>query len=413
LIEKTETEEAPREETGEETGQAFTFAQVWTAENEVLEELEDHAPEHTETTDTWARALELIAKEQVQSKAAERTGRGVRRKAAIAAQHQKVDFFDTPTKDKPQRRKRKKSRSTVSEESDAYVNINQSQSENSSDEPVGDDVRQDVAELDVPPMEGPEMPPRLSNKHIERPSTLNPVIQPTPTYSRHNKRDVSDHSPETAVCAMCGNIHQDTCDMTERSENLVHYRQILFTDQTGEPFAERRDAIAIIDGTLKKRGQLHLIYNQPLGLIEKGRGSASGSAKSAKSKIQKPRPTQSSSYRKVPPDPQVRHVEVPYDNVPSSSTSARGRPTETPPPPPPKRSSDTPSSAKKRQKMNSYPGCPVCGGPHHLVKDCPVTAQGSKSIRTAISRLESQSGQTATIAALRGVLDRLEKRAAT
>jgi hypothetical protein len=88
LIEKTETEESPREETGEENGQVFTFAKVWTAENEVLEELEDQAPEHTETTDTWARALELIAKEQAQSKAAERTGRGVRRKAAIAAEYQ-------------------------------------------------------------------------------------------------------------------------------------------------------------------------------------------------------------------------------------------------------------------------------------------------------------------------------------
>jgi hypothetical protein len=88
LIEKTETEGSPHEETGEENGQVFTFAKVWTAENEVLEELEDQAPEHTETTDTWARALELIAKEQAQSKAAERTGRGVRRKAAIAAEHQ-------------------------------------------------------------------------------------------------------------------------------------------------------------------------------------------------------------------------------------------------------------------------------------------------------------------------------------
>ena len=185
----------------------------------------------------------------------------------------------------------------------------------------------------------------------------------------------------------------------------------------------------MIDRTLKKRGQLHLIYNQPLRLIEKGRGSVSGSAKGAKPNVQKARPTQLSSYRQVPPDPQVRHVEVPNDNVPSSSASARGRPTAIPPPP--KRPSDTPSSAKKRQKMVTYPGCPVCGGPHHLIKDCPVTAQGSKrycpwlvtcvvfahhiidSIRAAISRMESQSGQTATVAALRGVLTRLEKRAVT
>ena len=127
----------------------------------------------------------------------------------------------------------------MSEESDAYVNMNLSQSENSSEEPLGDDVRQDVADLGVPVIEGPEMLPRLSNKHLQRPSMPNPVIQSAPTHSRHNKRDVSDHPLETAVCAMCGNIHQGTCGMTERSENLVHYRQILFTDQTGEPFEER------------------------------------------------------------------------------------------------------------------------------------------------------------------------------
>lgn len=193
----------------------------------------------------------------------------------------------------------------------------------------------------------------------------------------------------------------------------------------------QRDAIAIIDRTLKKRGQLHLVYNQPLRLIEKGRGSLSGSAKGAKPNVQKSRPTQLSSYHKVSSDPQARRGEVSYDNVPSSSTSARGRPTEAPPPPPSKRPSDTPSSAKKRQKMDSHPGCPICGGQHHLVKDCPVTAQGSAryypwlvtcvgfahhiigSIRAAISRLESQSGQNATVAALRSVLERLEKRAVT
>ena len=88
MIEKTETEETPREETGEDTSQAFAFAKVWTAENEVLEELEDQEIEYTETTDTWAHALELIAKEHAQVKATERTGRGVRRKAVIAAQNQ-------------------------------------------------------------------------------------------------------------------------------------------------------------------------------------------------------------------------------------------------------------------------------------------------------------------------------------
>src|SRR5216683_1946181 len=258
LIEKTETEEAPREETGDDTGQAFTFAKVWTAENEELEELEDQALDNTEITDTWAQALELFAKEQAEVKATERTGRGVRRRAAIAAENQvesvvlpsrtdalttfqqKLDLLDTPVKDKPRGRKRKPSRSAVSEESDVYVN-NLSQSENSSDEQLGDEFRQDIVELGIPMMEGPEMQmqPSLSNKHFHPPSTSNPVSRSNPTYTLHKRPDLTDNSLETGVCAMCGNIHQGTCGMTERSENLAHYRQILFTDQTGEPFEER------------------------------------------------------------------------------------------------------------------------------------------------------------------------------
>ena len=50
--------------------------------------MEDQALEHSAATDSWAHALELIAKEKAQTKAAERTGRGVRRKAAIAAENQ-------------------------------------------------------------------------------------------------------------------------------------------------------------------------------------------------------------------------------------------------------------------------------------------------------------------------------------
>jgi chromodomain-helicase-DNA-binding protein 4 len=215
--------------------------------------LEDQALEHTAATDSWAHALELIAKEQTQTKAAERTGRGVRRKAAIAAENQvqsvvlsapnnsltsiqqKLDFLDTPTKGKPQGKKRKKSESAVSDESDVYVNANLSQSENSSDESLGHEVRQDIAELGVPAVKGSvvkgyEPPKRLSQ------STVDPVSRSTPTFASHSK---PAHSPKVAVCAMCGNVHQGTCGLTERSENLAQYRQLLFTEQSGESFEER------------------------------------------------------------------------------------------------------------------------------------------------------------------------------
>jgi chromodomain-helicase-DNA-binding protein 4 len=187
-----------------------------------------------EAPDSWAHALKLIAEEQAQMKATERTGRGVRRKAAIAAESQvqlvvfpapndpltpiqpKFDFLDSPIKDKPQGNKRKKtvpekSKSPVSEESD-YVNADAdpSQSENSGDESLRE-IRQDIAGLGVPPVEGSKRPAR----------------PPPPA------------EPPATVCAMCGNLHHGTCGMAERSENLVHYRQILFTEQTGESFEER------------------------------------------------------------------------------------------------------------------------------------------------------------------------------
>ncbi len=210
--------------------------------------MEDQALEHTAATDSWAHALELIAKEQTQPKAAERTGRGVRRKAAIAAENQvqsvvlsapnnsltsiqqKLDFLDSPTRSKHQGKKRKKSKSAVSDESDVYVNANISQSENWSDESSGYDVGQDIAELGVPAVKGYEPPMRRPQ------STADPVSQSTPAFASHSK---SAHSRQVAVCAMCGNVHQGTCGMTERSENLAHYRQLLFTEQSGESFEER------------------------------------------------------------------------------------------------------------------------------------------------------------------------------
>lgn len=127
----------------------------------------------------------------------------------------------------------------------------------------------------------------------------------------------------------------------------------------------------MIDSTLEKRGQLHLIYNQPLRLVEMGKNKASSSVNGV-SYTQKVSPMLLSSSRPKAPDPQVLH-RVGYGNVPHSSTSARGGSTA-----PQKRPSNAPSSTKKRQKAGNQPGCPICGGPHHLVKDCPVTAEGSK-----------------------------------
>jgi chromodomain-helicase-DNA-binding protein 4 len=257
LIEKTETEDEQPKEEGEDTSHAFSFAKVWTAENDCLEEVDDQAREPTGTVDSWAHTLELIAKEKAQMKATERTGRGVRRKAAMAAgnqvvsiaplasirntyfNQQMVDFVDSPGKNKPRGKKRKKSRSTASEsESDVYVNAHLSQSENSSDEPLQEDLRQDVAGLRNPVVGNPKKSTGLAGNGSLPPPASASSSQSIPIPAVPESQGAAARRQAAAVCAMCGNAHQGTCGMTEDSENLAHYRRILF-NETGEPFEER------------------------------------------------------------------------------------------------------------------------------------------------------------------------------
>lgn len=78
----------------------------------------------------------------------------------------------------------------------------------------------------------------------------------------------------------------------------------------------------------------------------------------------------SSSHLKTASDPHFLIPEgVGSSSVPTFSTSAKVWR---------KRPSDTLDRAMKKQKTGKYPGCPICGGPHHLVKDCPITAAGPK-----------------------------------
>jgi len=235
------------------------------------------------------------------------------------------------------------------------------------------------------------------------------VSLPTPNPAFPDSHGAAAPRQVAAVCAMCGNAHQGTCGMTENSENLVHYRHVLFTNETDEPFEERRDAIAIIDRTLEKRGQLSLIYNQPLRLVERVRGETSVPSRNNPDIRVQRAPTQmrpkNSSQKAIPNTNSLSSAKSatagpPGAMQPGGSTSH-------------KRSSDTQAqgSAKKKPRTNNAPGCPICGGAHHLVKDCPVTAAGPESIQTAISRLKSQPGQTATVAALQGVLQKYARRA--
>ena len=58
-------------------GGSFSFAKVWSAEQDVEETSDERAQE-----DAWAQTLARIAEERSKEQAKEETGRGVRRKAA-------------------------------------------------------------------------------------------------------------------------------------------------------------------------------------------------------------------------------------------------------------------------------------------------------------------------------------------
>jgi hypothetical protein len=89
---------------------------------------------------------------------------------------------------------------------------------------------QDIAELGVPAVKGYEPPTGLSQ----------PIADPvTPSTAKFTWDSNPAHSRKVAVCAMCGDVHQGTCGMTDRSENLAHYRQLLFTEQSGDSFEDR------------------------------------------------------------------------------------------------------------------------------------------------------------------------------
>jgi hypothetical protein len=81
LIEKTEVE-GDHEEKQKEGGAAFSFAKIWAADKDSLEELDDEAVNDQEAGDSWAQTLERIKLEQLKEKEHIVTGRGARRRAA-------------------------------------------------------------------------------------------------------------------------------------------------------------------------------------------------------------------------------------------------------------------------------------------------------------------------------------------
>ncbi|EPQ60503.1 hypothetical protein GLOTRDRAFT_68181 [Gloeophyllum trabeum ATCC 11539] len=371
LIEKTETEGEHVDQEKQKDAGLFAFAKVWSADKDSFEEMPDAGA--AEEGDSWAQTLQRIVQEREREQAHEVTGRGARRRTALIPQLKDLDLDDSPVKDEKDKNRRRKSKSKASDdESDAYTgSVGRSESEAE----VPDD---EIDGRALSPLEEPKKAKHVSS--LDLPVPLSPIQN----QRRHKKEDFER-------CGLCGTVHgPGVCYMTESSENLAEYRRMLLIHADDEPIEDRKAAIQVIDETLHKRGKIGLIHGQPLLLVDPP-------ARSENIHREKPRTDK----------PSAVSAELSATAGPSSVKAAGvvAGPSKRP---------SSPLQGSNLKKAKHTPGdtpCVICGRlPHHLVKDCPVVAEGPKSVSREIQRLDNDPSQSQTVSILRKILSKQKKR---
>jgi len=224
--------------------------------------------------------------------------------------------------------------------------------------------------------------------------------------------------------------------MTESSENLAEFRQMLISHANDEPMEVRLAAIKAIDNTLQKRGQLNLISGQPLHIVQRRPEPVNGPPKKKPKRADhSARPTSlqpttgstsKSADRSVVPEAFEKQVKPTNDMVIQPQDSSRNgnaqKSAEMSGPrlfdwalsEPSKRTSPFPdnSSMNKRPKQSVDLSCVVCGRtPHHLVKDCPIVIEGPGSVTREIKRLDKHPSMSGTVSILRNILSKQKRKA--
>ncbi|KAF5323433.1 hypothetical protein D9611_005738 [Ephemerocybe angulata] len=258
LIEKTEKEgdgsDVPKE------GAAFSFAKVWSADKDQLEEVADE-----DQVDSWAQTLVKINEEREKERQEEIavSGRGARRKAADVAKSKMVigGSFDAPSTGK----QRGRSGSDASNYKSPEASENEGGSGPSSEgEPEDDDFK-----MDIDSGEKKKKRKKRTKLEIMADFASNAGTGVTTTSNGVNVRIVPQAGP-TLNCGLCGSNHGvKQCLMTDNSNNLAEYRLMLIMHADDEPWEERNAAIRAIDEILNVRGALSLIQGQPLHPIAK------------------------------------------------------------------------------------------------------------------------------------------------
>ncbi|KAJ7107605.1 SNF2 family DNA-dependent ATPase [Mycena crocata] len=384
LIDKTEQEAEP-EQTNEEGALSFSFAKIWAAQKDSLEEVVE---EEEQGGDSWAQTLQKINEDRERTRAHEMaiSGRGARRRAAAPKQNAYL-IDESPAKGLGPRSK------SQPEDDSAYGN-------SSSDSE--DDVADGQSVVDALNEAGKK--PRKSKSNATNAIDVNGPLAPIHNFSN------------AEPCVLCGRRHsKGECAMTDKSEHLAEFREMLLLHADDEPLQKRVrvkltcfypsfslwfhykiDAIAAIDEVLHRRGHISLILGQPLDVVER-------------STIELPPKKKAKAPATQDQGPRTSAVT---GNPVASSSSTR----------PPGQSNAVASSSKrtlspsgnpphKKSRQSTSHACIICGkSPHHLAKDCPVVAEGPKSISREIKRLDLLPGTGPTLTILHKILAKQKKK---
>lgn len=246
MIEKTEKEGDQQDEQSKE-GSLFSFAKVWAADRDSLEEMNDEVDE-AQQADSWAQTLQRLADEMTKQREEEATGRGVRRKAAAVfpavcipscrhalyslkhftipqLQQQLSQPDDSPQKGKKEKKKGRKGKgkATNGDDSDAYA--------------------ASAATSDVDSMSNADLVPDDDSVVAAGKARASIAADPAnpPLSPIMNKPSTSKQSKKAPpVCGLCGTRHSEgACFMTESAENLAEFRSILLSHAGDETLEER------------------------------------------------------------------------------------------------------------------------------------------------------------------------------
>jgi hypothetical protein len=252
LLDKTE--QGGDEQEVESSKSAFSFARVFSADKDTLEEMPDEKEGTQDGNDSWAQTLARLAQLQAaaKDKATELSGRGVRRKAArLKVKHEMIDwlytessfqasYFEGGSPEKAMPTIAASLLSPSAADADYSLPISPDTSSEGLDSET-EILSEDVQAINPEPPLRRDLPDKQKQEiHSEDVQAISPEPPLPRVLSDKQKQKAPSTTSSDNVCGLCKKDHQPgNCFMTQSSKNLVIYRGILITEALYEPYDAR------------------------------------------------------------------------------------------------------------------------------------------------------------------------------